>query len=68
MADTQREEHLAESDLDQEAVIEEGMQGATGDMDANGLEKKVDRQEKLSELRGNLQDLTEMQQDHPDNA
>ena len=68
MADTQREEHLEESDLDQQAVIEEGMQGATGDMNANGLEKKVDRQEKLSELRENLQDLTEPQQDHPDNA
>ncbi|ABF46382.1 hypothetical protein Dgeo_2088 [Deinococcus geothermalis DSM 11300] len=68
MADTQREEHLEESDLDQQAVIEEGMQGATGDMNANGLEKKVDRQEKLSELRENLQDLTEPQQDQPGNT
>ncbi|WP_034386647.1 hypothetical protein [Deinococcus sp. YIM 77859] len=39
-------------------VIEEGMQGATGEVDANGLEKNFDRKEKLDELQDNLQDLT----------
>lgn len=60
MTDTRREdntEHMEQPDLDQNTVIEEGMQGATGDVDANGLEKNFDRQEKLDELRENLQDV-----------
>ncbi|GMA14018.1 hypothetical protein E5F05_18755 [Deinococcus metallilatus] len=68
MADTKREDYLDESDLDQNTVIEEGMQGATGDMDADGLEKNFDRQEKLSELRENLQDVTAPQEDQRGNA
>ncbi|GAA5535170.1 hypothetical protein [Deinococcus aluminii] len=68
MADTKREDYLDESDLDQNTVIEEGMQGATGDMDADGLEKHFDRQEKLSELRENLQDVTAPQEDQRGNA
>ncbi|GAA5513153.1 hypothetical protein Dcar01_01879 [Deinococcus carri] len=60
MTDSKREdntEHMEQPDLDQNTVIEEGMQGATGDVDANGLEKNFDRQEKLDELRENLQDV-----------
>ena len=46
------------SDIDLNAEIGEGMQGASGDMDANGLESGTDREEKLSELEENLQGLT----------
>jgi len=45
-------------DLDQQEVIEEGMQGADGNVDANGLSAGTDRQERLEELRENLQGLT----------
>ncbi|EYB69560.1 hypothetical protein DEIPH_ctg004orf0070 [Deinococcus phoenicis] len=68
MSDPKREEHLEQPDLDQHDVIEEGMQGGTGDMDANGLEKNFDREEKLGELRDNLADVTapgEGRQDSP---
>lgn len=44
---------------DQHEVIEEGMQGATGNVDANGLDADMsDRQkaDKLSELQDNLGD------------
>lgn len=44
--------------IDQQEVIEEGMQGADGNVDANGLEGGADRQERLEELRENLQDMT----------
>ena len=42
---------------DQQEVIEEGMQGATGNVDANGMDKDMSDQEKadkLSELEDNL--------------
>ena len=45
---------------DQQEVIEEGMQGATGNVDANGLDKDMsegEKQEKLDELQSNLSDL-----------
>ena len=44
---------------DQHEVIEEGMQGATGNVDANGLDADMtDKQkaDKLSELQDNLSD------------
>ena len=44
-------------DTDQQAEITEGMQGATGDADANGLDPKADPQEKLAELEKNMQDI-----------
>lgn len=47
------------SDIDLGDDIQEGMQGASGDMDANGLEPGADREEKLGELRDNLQGLTD---------
>lgn len=56
MDDPKNNEHTA---MDQQAVIREGMQGATGEVDANGLEKNFDRGEKLEELRENLQDVTD---------
>ena len=42
---------------DQQEVIEEGMQGATGNVDANGLDANMSEQEKadkLDELKENL--------------
>ncbi|SMB95854.1 hypothetical protein [Deinococcus hopiensis] len=48
----------AHTAIDQQEVIEEGMQGADGNVDANGLERGADRQEKLEELRENVQGLT----------
>ena len=45
---------------DQQEVIEEGMQGATGNVDANGMDKGMsegEKQEKLDELQSNLSDL-----------
>ncbi|MEW6423036.1 MAG: hypothetical protein AB1511_15165 [Deinococcota bacterium] len=67
MADHKREEYLEESVPDQQAVIEEGLQDATGDLSADGLEKNFDRQEKLVELRENLQELTGPQEDQRGN-
>ncbi|MEF2276773.1 hypothetical protein V3W47_00585 [Deinococcus sp. YIM 134068] len=46
------------SDIDLNADIGEGMQGASGDMDANGMESGADREERLGELEENLQGLT----------
>lgn len=42
----------------QTEIVEEGMQGATGNMDANGLSEGAG-QGKLEELRENLSDLTD---------
>lgn len=42
---------------DQHEVIEEGMQGATGNVNANGLSNDAGR-DKLEELRANLADVT----------
>lgn len=42
--------------------VEEGMQGATGSMDANGLSPEAGPQ-KLEELRENLADLTDGSED-----
>ena len=42
---------------DQHEVIEEGMQGATGNVDANGLTGDAGR-DKLEELRANLANVT----------
>lgn len=45
---------------DQQEVIEEGMQGATGNVDANGLDQGMtqqDKEEKLEELNDNLGNL-----------
>ena len=42
---------------DQQEVIEEGMQGATGNVDANGMDKDMsdkEKADKLSELEDNL--------------
>ncbi|MBZ9749480.1 hypothetical protein K7W42_01255 [Deinococcus sp. HMF7604] len=41
-------------DTDQQDVIEDGMQGATGNADANGLDPNANLDEKLEELRENL--------------
>ncbi|MFC6591648.1 hypothetical protein ACFP81_06245 [Deinococcus lacus] len=43
-------------DTDQTEVISEGMQGATGEADANGLGKDFG-EEQLEELSENLSDL-----------
>lgn len=58
MTDPKRENGGTETHLDQQKVIREGMQGATGETDANGLEKNFDRDEKLSELQDNLAEVT----------
>lgn len=42
---------------DQHEVIEEGMQGATGNVDANGMDRDMsdkEKADKLSELEDNL--------------
>ncbi len=55
MTDTdQKSGYSGESDTTPDATIEEGMQGATGEVDANGLEPGFDADEKLSELKANL--------------
>jgi len=46
---------------DQQEVVEEGMQGATGSMDANGLSGEAG-QAKLEELRSNLSGMTDEQE------
>lgn len=46
---------------DQQEVVEEGMQGATGNMDANGLSGDAG-EDKLEELRTNLSGLTDEQE------
>ncbi|MCP2013247.1 glutamate racemase [Deinococcus sp. HSC-46F16] len=42
----------------QTEIVEEGMQGATGSMDANGLSEGAG-QDKLEELRENLSEMTD---------
>ncbi|WP_261664751.1 hypothetical protein [Deinococcus sp. Marseille-Q6407] len=44
-------------DTDQQKEISEGMQGATGETDANGLDPKADQQKKLDELQENMEDI-----------
>lgn len=49
----------------QHEVIEEGMQGATGNVDANGMDKNMSEQEKqkkLNELQSNLSDVEKSKQ------
>ncbi|CAM3892454.1 lycopene cyclase family protein [Deinococcus frigens] len=45
-------------DVDQQEVIEEGMQGAVGNVNADGLAPDVDREEKLEELRENMAEVS----------
>lgn len=59
MTDQKTGENAVVSVADQNEVVSEGMQGGTGEMDANGLEKNFDREEKLSELRENMQDVVD---------
>jgi hypothetical protein len=66
MTDQKTGENAVVSDTDQHEVVSEGMQGGTGEMDANGLEKNFDREEKLSELQENLQDVVNGGEGHPD--
>ncbi|GGO29161.1 putative carotenoid cyclase [Deinococcus humi] len=54
--DTRREANSG--DIDQQEVIEEGMQGATGNVDADGLDPDVNRQKKLEELRENIAEIS----------
>ena len=52
---TKADENICNTD--QNEVIEEGMQGATGNVDANGMDRDMsDKQkaDKLSELQDNL--------------
>ncbi|MFD2609910.1 hypothetical protein ACFSR9_10765 [Deinococcus taklimakanensis] len=46
------------TDASQTEVIEEGMQGADGNMDANGLNPGTQGTDKLEELKDNLSDLS----------
>ncbi|MDL2345496.1 hypothetical protein QOL99_15250, partial [Deinococcus sp. MIMF12] len=46
----------------QTEIVEEGMQGATGNMDANGLSGEAGP-EKLEELRENLSEMTDGSED-----
>ncbi|NTY02173.1 lycopene cyclase family protein [Deinococcus sp. JMULE3] len=58
--DTRRENAvLNHEDLNQTDTIQSGMQGATGNADANGLDPDVDLGERVEELRENLRPLTE---------
>lgn len=41
-------------DVNQTEQINDGMQGADGSVDANGMDPAVNTQEKLEELRENL--------------
>lgn len=45
------------TDTDQQDTIEEGMQGADGNADANGLDPHADKEAKLRELEENLSTL-----------
>lgn len=49
---------LNREDLNQSETIESGMQGATGNADANGLDPDADLGERVEELRENLRPLT----------
>lgn len=46
--------YSGESDTTPDETISEGMQGATGEMDANGLSPHFESEEKLEELKENL--------------
>ncbi|TSA88116.1 hypothetical protein FNU79_02515 [Deinococcus detaillensis] len=46
--------YSGESDTTPDATIQEGMQGGTGEMDANGLAPDFDSGEKMEELKENL--------------
>ncbi|GGK16226.1 hypothetical protein GCM10008955_07060 [Deinococcus malanensis] len=46
-------------DVNQGEQINDGMQGADGSVDANGMNPSVNAQEKLEELRENLGDLSD---------
>jgi len=61
MSDDTRSENtvLNHEDLNQTETIQSGMQGATGNADANGLDPDVDLGERVEELRENLRPLTE---------
>ena len=52
--DQLKDGYTGESDTTPEATITEGMQGATGEMDANGLMPTFVADEKLRELKDNL--------------
>ncbi|MVN85975.1 hypothetical protein GO986_04275 [Deinococcus sp. HMF7620] len=54
MTDKTDNDIRAHEDTDQQDVIEDGMQGATGNADANGLDPNANLDEKLEELRENL--------------
>ncbi|WP_216321391.1 hypothetical protein [Deinococcus aestuarii] len=58
MTDYKSRELNDPSDIDLQDTIDEGMQGASGDMNANGLEGGADSEQKLEELGENLQGLT----------
>ena len=66
MSDDTRTDHdtptenavLNHEDLNQTETIESGMQGATGNADANGLDPDVELGERVEELRENLRPLT----------
>lgn len=61
MSDDTRSENavLNHEDLNQTETIQSGMQGATGNADANGLDPDADLGECVEELRENLRPLTE---------
>ncbi|MDP9763272.1 hypothetical protein [Deinococcus enclensis] len=44
-------------DVDQTEIIEDGMQGADGSTNADGLDPNADPRQVLSELKENLGDL-----------
>ncbi|GGR83119.1 lycopene cyclase family protein [Deinococcus sedimenti] len=50
---------LDREDLNQTQPVTDGMQGATGSADANGLDPDADLAERVAELRENLRPLTE---------
>ncbi|AWN23833.1 hypothetical protein DKM44_11840 [Deinococcus irradiatisoli] len=54
MTDQLKNGYSGETDTTPGATIEESMQGATGEMDANGLAPDFDADKKLSELKANL--------------
>ncbi|WP_019588754.1 hypothetical protein [Deinococcus apachensis] len=68
MTDRKTGENAALSDEAQNEVVEETMQGGEGEMDANGLGKNFDREEKLGELRENLQGMVNAGEGAPDQS
>ncbi len=49
-------------DVDQTEIIEDGMQGAVGSTNADGLDPNADPRQVLSELKENLGDLADEDQ------